>query len=651
MPNPVPWSWRSRPDGGINYLTKAYDPEWLADRRSRRRRVTAKHHEPSPLRMVPRRRVRCPGLGRPHLRHRLRLEAAAGLPGCGAPVRGERVRPLHHRGRRRRARHLRRDRRGEPRRRPLRARSTTRCRSFHTCWAPPATSASCRRSSASFYEPFTAARLLSTLQHFAHGRLGFNVVTSGSDLAAQNYGLDKQVEHDLRYDRADEWVDVVRQPLAQLGCGRHPRRHRARRLRRLHQGAHRSTTMAGSSSVRGPLNTVPAAEEPVMVQAGASGRGRDFAGKNSDVILALASTAERMREYRDSIRRGGGSRNGRDPDAVKVLFVVNPVVTANADETAAVGPRVPNSPSRRSTSAAVDLVPVRRRLQEVRPRCAAAGSHDEQQSGHPRQFREVGARRFDAARDPAGRAPAKTVSRSSGTADEIADHLGELGEAVGGDGFLFTGQVHPANVHRTLDTLVPALRRRGLIRTGFGGGGTAPEPAGVLAWPRRPARWVPTLRRRRTSSRSPMALRVEIGRGCTPGDRSIASGRRGAIAAGRPVYGLNTRLGAGRDDRVGDDELLDFQRLVIANHRGGVGRGAGGAAGARADRGQAHRVHARRVGGADRTRAGVCRPAERGHPSGGPEPRFGGRGGPHASGGGGGRRHRRAGGRSSTESW
>jgi histidine ammonia-lyase len=48
-----------------------------------------------------------------------------------------------------------------------------------------------------------------------------------------------------------------------------------------------------------------------------------------------------------------------------------------------------------------------------------------------------------------------------------------------------------------------------------------------------------------------------------------------AIAAGRPVYGLNTRLGAGRDDRVGDDELIDFQRLVIANHRGGVGEALG----------------------------------------------------------------------------
>jgi alkanesulfonate monooxygenase SsuD/methylene tetrahydromethanopterin reductase-like flavin-dependent oxidoreductase (luciferase family) len=58
-----------------------------------------------------------------------------------------------------------------------------------------------------------------------------------------------------------------------------------------------------------------------------------------------------------------------------------------------------------------------------------------------------------------------------GTAEEIVDHLEALGEGSGGDGFLFTGQVHPANVHRTLDPLVPVLRRRGLIRREFGDGG------------------------------------------------------------------------------------------------------------------------------------------------------------------------------------
>ena len=85
-----------------------------------------------------------------------------------------------------------------------------------------------------------------------------------------------------------------------------------------------------------------------------------------------------------------------------------------------------------------------------------------------------------------------------------------------------------------------------------------------------------------------------------------------AIAAGRPVYGLNTRLGAGRDDRVDADELLDFQRLVIANHRGGVGDALG-------ERQSRALIAARLIGftrgGSGvriRARAGVRRPAERG---------------------------------------
>ncbi|WP_426519997.1 aromatic amino acid ammonia-lyase [Diaminobutyricibacter sp. McL0618] len=69
--------------------------------------------------------------------------------------------------------------------------------------------------------------------------------------------------------------------------------------------------------------------------------------------------------------------------------------------------------------------------------------------------------------------------------------------------------------------------------------------------------------------------RVEIGADAREAIEASRAVVDAAIAAGRPVYGLNTRLGAGRDDRVDDDDLLDFQRLVIANHRGGVGDALG----------------------------------------------------------------------------
>lgn len=323
--------------------------------------------------------------------------------------------------------------------------------------------------SASFTEPYTAARLLATLQHFAGGRLGFNVVTSGSDLAAQNYGLEKQTEHDTRYDRADEWVEVVRALWRSWEPGAvvedvergvyadftkvHPIHHEGRYFR-----------------VRGPLNALPPDEEPVLVQAGASGRGRDFAGRHADVVLALASTPERMRAHRDDIRAAAAA-HGRDPEAVTVLFVVNPVPTANSRETEEVR-------ERRSalTQAAIDeqlqsisyltnIDFARFALDEPLPDIETnsnRGTLDNFLRSAPAgaTLREVLAAR--------ARADGLAVI---GTPTEIADSLGHLAEESGTDGFLFTGQVHPALVHRTLDPLVPALRSAGLLRAELGDGG------------------------------------------------------------------------------------------------------------------------------------------------------------------------------------
>jgi alkanesulfonate monooxygenase SsuD/methylene tetrahydromethanopterin reductase-like flavin-dependent oxidoreductase (luciferase family) len=61
----------------------------------------------------------------------------------------------------------------------------------------------------SFYPPYLAARLGATLDHLTHGRVGLNVVTAHNDRSAQNYGLERHYEHDLRYVMADEWMEVV----------------------------------------------------------------------------------------------------------------------------------------------------------------------------------------------------------------------------------------------------------------------------------------------------------------------------------------------------------------------------------------------------------------------------------------------------------
>src|SRR5258708_25377895 len=57
--------------------------------------------------------------------------------------------------------------------------------------------------------PYLAARLGATLDHLTHGRVGLNIVTAHQDRSAQNYGLDRHYEHDLRYEMADEWMEVA----------------------------------------------------------------------------------------------------------------------------------------------------------------------------------------------------------------------------------------------------------------------------------------------------------------------------------------------------------------------------------------------------------------------------------------------------------
>ncbi|MHC6222542.1 NtaA/DmoA family FMN-dependent monooxygenase [Arthrobacter sp. MMS24-S77] len=323
--------------------------------------------------------------------------------------------------------------------------------------------------SASFYPPFTAARLLATLQHFSNGQLGWNVVTSGSDLAAQNYGLDQQIEHDLRYEKAEEFVDVVRrlwrswEPgaiLEDAGAG----------VFADHKKVHPINHDGEFFKVRGPLNTAPLPEEPVLVQAGASPRGKAFAGANADVAIALARGADGMKAYRDSIR-AEAIKSGRNPDDVKVLFVLKPTVVGSKAEAAEL-----RAQRRELTQRDIDS-----QLNSISYLSVIDFKQFDLDSPLPElstNSNQGTLEHFAKAAPPGSTLREILQARSGGagdsivgTTEEIADYLEETGEAVGGDGFLFSGFVDPVTVHGVLDKLTPELRRRGLLRTSYGDGG------------------------------------------------------------------------------------------------------------------------------------------------------------------------------------
>lgn len=317
------------------------------------------------------------------------------------------------------------------------------------------------------YPPYLLARLVATLDQVSAGRIGWNMVTGSSDFAARNFGLDKLPDHDLRYDMADEYIDLVDQlwrswdPDAIVA---EPDGGVLVDNARVHQIDFKGTYF----SSRGPLNCGPAPQgRPVIAQAGGSPRGRQFASKHADTIVASVGGVEAMRAYRDDVRRRL-TAHGRDPDGCKVMFLAAPII---ADSMA----------SARTLAAERKA----RDAQQIKQKMAFLGKitnidfttldldapvGDLTTNGHQQlldDFKEKAGTRTLREAIVHYSADGDGVALL-GSPDDVAAQMGDVMAAVGGDGFLFS---LPNLTRRTLaeieDGLVPALQRRGLMRKGY----------------------------------------------------------------------------------------------------------------------------------------------------------------------------------------
>jgi long-chain alkane monooxygenase len=181
------------------------------------------------------------------------------------------------------------------------------------------------------YEPpYTFARRMSTLDHLTKGRIGWNVVTGYLDSAARGMGLAEQPEHDSRYDVAEEYMQVVYQLWEGSWEDRAVLRDRtsrqfadpARVHRVKHEGAHYKVD-AIHLSEPSPQRT------PVLYQAGASVRGREFAAAHAECIFVNGQFRHNVRDVVADIR-ARTKAFGRDPHDIK-MFVGATVVVAPTD--------------------------------------------------------------------------------------------------------------------------------------------------------------------------------------------------------------------------------------------------------------------------------------------------------------------------------
>ncbi len=318
------------------------------------------------------------------------------------------------------------------------------------------------------YPPFMLARLAATIDHISGGRFGWNIVTSGEDSAAQNFGMEALPPREMRYEMAEEYVDLV----CRLFDSWEPDAvvmDRERGIYADYRKVHPIHFEGKFFKCRGPLNTVRSPQgRPVFVQAGGSPRGRGFAAKVSDSIVATANGIAGMKQYRDDVRSRAAAA-GRDPDDIKVLFLIYPILGETSDEARAKQRRMVTAPDfveavLASTGTITDIDFSQFDLDAPLPHLTTNGEQGSldkfQQWGSGKTLRQLCAERFD------------TGFELIGTPDQVAERMGEAIEAIGGDGFLISTpfqRVSRRFIVEITEGLVPALQRRGLVRTAYTG--------------------------------------------------------------------------------------------------------------------------------------------------------------------------------------
>ncbi|MDH3678608.1 MAG: LLM class flavin-dependent oxidoreductase [Acidimicrobiia bacterium] len=325
--------------------------------------------------------------------------------------------------------------------------------------------------STTYYQPFHVARLFATIDHMTEGRAAWNVVTSVNDNEARNMGLESVIAHDERYDRADEFMEVVHGHwdtwdddalVLDRDSGLFAHGDRVHRLD--HEGEQFRS--------RGPF-TVPRTPQghPVVIQAGQSGRGQRFAARWGELLFVANARLEEGKAAYAKVR-AEAARIGRDPDQIRITNLVFPVAGRTLSEA-------------EDKKAAYDELP--KDIDEL-SLLSEGLNFDFSTKGLDEPFTDdelEGLSGIQAIRDrviqhtgnpqPTVRDFMRITSRASlnhaivGGPTELADHFEAWFTEPACDGFVIGGSYMPGTFEDFVDVVVPELQRRGLFRTAYSG--------------------------------------------------------------------------------------------------------------------------------------------------------------------------------------
>jgi FMN-dependent oxidoreductase (nitrilotriacetate monooxygenase family) len=322
--------------------------------------------------------------------------------------------------------------------------------------------------STTYDQPYHIAREFATLDHLSGGRAAWNVVTSMNDSEALNFGLDAHLDHDQRYDRADEFVELTCK-LWRSWDSDALVLDKARGIYADPSRVHYVNHAGHWFRSRGPLNIPPMPQaRPVIIQAGSSGRGQAFAARWADVIFTIQPTPAQMKRFYEAVKAQLPAF-GRRPEDCHILTAIMPFVAATRAEAerqrdahnALIHPLV--GLSTLASHSNIDFsqhqldVPLANVHASGTQGLFAAVLRLAQEQG--RTLREIGTLYGQGV----------LVPQIAGTAAEIADYMQAIIEAEASDGFVISPAFLPDSFEAFVDHVIPELQRRALFRTDYTG--------------------------------------------------------------------------------------------------------------------------------------------------------------------------------------
>ena len=328
--------------------------------------------------------------------------------------------------------------------------------------------------STTYHHPFHCARVFNALDHVTHGRIAWNAVTSAYKNEAANYGFDVMMDHDERYERAQEFLQVA----CALWDSVEPDALVLDREKGIYcdpSKVHRIDHRGRYFNVRGPLPALPSPQRrPVIIQAGLSGPGMNLAATYADLQFSTRRSLPSMKQHRAELDAKLAAV-GRKPRDIGILWSIR-IQVADSDAACAGDgtplPRIDPAGSRPRRNVGA----IRRRFLDREARHAALRLRRRRFA--VRKAISAASRKCSRPSTPSSRS--KTFGRrflvdrilvASGTPKAIVDKLEEMHFETGANGGFILGRGYTAmdNMREFVEFVVPELQRRGLSKKKYAG--------------------------------------------------------------------------------------------------------------------------------------------------------------------------------------